>query len=95
MTSILQKQVNKLRADVIQNAPLHQGRASLFLDPNEAATLDIETIYDTAFNALKTLIQYDDRFSIFMETLLHPSSQTLQRELKTREVIKKLCFQNN
>eukprot|EP01036_Dinobryon_divergens_P058723 gene58723-78345_t len=85
MSTELQRQVNRLRTEVIQSAPIHQGRASLFLSPSEAAGVDIETIYDAATNGLRTLQQYDERFSKFFDNLLHPSSQSLQRELKTVE----------
>eukprot|EP01041_Mallomonas_annulata_P002411 gene2411-4680_t len=90
MSTELQRQVNRLRTEVIQSAPIHQGRASLFLSPSEAAGVDIETIYDAATNGLRTLQQYDERFSKFFDNLLHPSSQSLQRELKTVEENKTL-----
>ena len=86
MATSLLRQVNKLRTEGIQATPLHQGRASLFLDPREAAAIDVETIFETAYRGLRILQQYDERFADFKETLLHPSSQSLQRELKTVEV---------
>ena len=86
MATALQRQVSKLRSDGLQAIPLHQGRASLFLDPKEAAGIDVGSIFDTASAALSVLQQYDERFQKFHDTLLHPSSQSLQRELKTSEV---------
>ncbi len=90
MSSELQSQINVIRKQHIQAAPLHQGRASLFLSPQEAAAVDVRTIYDAAVSGLSTLRQYDGRFESFLEGLLHPSSIDTQREMKTAEENSKL-----
>ena len=83
----LQRQVRLLQS---QNAgaqanPLTKGRASLFLNTSEAAALDFAVVLEAAQNGLQTLNQYDGRFGGYLESLLHPSSVSLQRELKTKE----------
>ena len=85
MTTELSKQLANIRSRQIAADPIYKGKASLFLSPKEAAAIDTEEVYETAAKALDTLIQYDDRFSIFKEGLMHPSSISVQRELKTEE----------
>jgi len=86
MTTELQRQVQKLRNTVTQSSSLSDGRASLFLEPKEAASVDIDVIFDAAYSGLVILQQYDDRFSQFSQKLLHSSSQSIQRELLTSKV---------
>lgn len=62
------------------------GRPSLFLTPAEAAAVDVSTVHEAAVRGLQDLAQYDDAFRPFEDNLLHPSSVSLQRELKTAEV---------
>ena len=81
----LSKQLDLIRSRNISSDPINKGRASLFLSPREAAAVDTEEVYETAAKALDTLIQYDDRFSVFKDGLMHPSSISMQRELKTEE----------
>ena len=84
MASELAQQIARIRTQNLQSAgPIHHGIASLFLSPKEAAAVDIDQTYDAAFNGLMSLSQYDSRLSIFREGILHPSSMSLQRELKT------------
>ena len=87
MTSELQRQVQVLHT---QNAgayvnPVYRGRASLFLTASEAAAVDMGTVLEAAQNGLMTLNQYEGRFGFYTENLLHPSSVSVQRELKTKE----------
>lgn len=82
--SELSQQISRIRSqNLLSVAPLKQGRPSLFLSPKEAAGIDIDQVYDAAINGLKTLNQYDGRLSAFQDGLLHPSSMSVQRELKT------------
>lgn len=83
MLSELQKQVNLLKSKQLNVEPIHKGRPSLFLSPKEASGVDIEDIYSSAFSALQSLSQYDNRFIEYQTTLLHPSTLHLRRELKT------------
>lgn len=83
--SELQRQISALKSKHIQSQPLHEGRPSLFLSPSEAAAVDVSTIYETAIRGLNTLSQYDERLDVYKETVLHPSSVEIQRELKTVE----------
>ena len=85
MSSELQSQIASIRKQHIQAAPLHQGRPSLFLSPQEAAAVDVRTVYDAAVSGLSSLRQYDARFEVYFDNLLHPSSVDVQRELKTPE----------
>lgn len=86
MTTELQRQVSSIRKQYLDVQPLSHGRPSLFLTSSEAAAVDVSTIYEAASSAISTLQQYDERFGLFMDGLLHPSSINLQRELKTSEV---------
>lgn len=80
----LSQQISRIRSNNLLSAPpVSQGRPSLFLSPKEASGVDIDHVYDAALNGLKTLNQYDGRFSAFQDGLLHTSSMTVQRELKT------------
>lgn len=85
MSTELQSQISAIRKQHIQATPLHQGRPSLFLTPQEAAAVDVRTVYDAAVSGLSSLRQYDARFESFFDNLLHPSSVDVQRELKTVE----------
>ena len=93
MATDLKKQLAKLRESHLPTAALTSGRPSLFLTAREAAAVDISTIYDAAIQSLATLMQYDQRLESFQETLLHPSSVNVQRELKTKEV--KISFSDS
>lgn len=90
MSTELQQQVSALRKKHIQAVPLHKGRPSIFLTPSEAAAVDVKDIYDAAIEGLSTLCQYEGNLRPFFDSLLHPSSVDLQRELKTPEVIDRL-----
>lgn len=80
----LSQQINRIRTqNSLSVAPVSQGRPSLFLSAKEAAGIDIDQVYGAAINGLKVLCQYDGRLSAFQDGLLHPSSMTVQRELKT------------
>jgi hypothetical protein len=84
--SELLSQVTALRKQHIQANPLHAGRASLFLSPQQAATVDVSVVYSAAVTGLNTLIQYDQRFAVYFDGILSPSSVSTQRELLTQEV---------
>lgn len=86
MASELERQVQRIRKEQIRAQSVSHGRASLFLSPAEAAGIDIDVVHEAAHKALMTLMQYDGRFGPFTESLLHPSSVSVQRELKTKEV---------
>jgi U3 small nucleolar RNA-associated protein 10 len=80
----LSQQISRIRSqNLLSVAPITQGRPSLFLSAKEAAGIDIDQVYDAALNGLKTLSQYDGRLAAFQDGLLHQSSTTVQRELKT------------
>lgn len=82
----LSQQINRIRSQNLLSAtPLSQGRPSLFLSAKEAAGVDIEQVHDAAVNGLKVLSQYDGRLSAFLDGILHSSSMTVQRELKTAD----------
>jgi hypothetical protein len=84
MTS-LEKQLTALREKNISNDSLHQGKPSLFFSSKEAAKIDIHDIYEASINGLQVLIQYDERFATYLNGILHQSSVTLQRKLKSKD----------
>lgn len=86
--SELQNQVQSLRRGLVLSGSLLQV-PSLFLSPSDAAKVDVSAVHEAALRSLRTLGQYDDRLLAFEATnsLLHPASMSLQRELKTKEVI--------
>jgi len=83
MSTELQQQVSRIRADQIQSAPIHAGVASLFLDPKEAAGIDVKVVLDAALDGIQEIEQYDNRISKYRESLFQDSSIYVQRELKT------------
>lgn len=89
MSTELQKQVASLHSGnkFIGSVSGDRHRfASIFLSTKDAAAVDVETIYEAAVSGLLELRQYDDRFGHYLENLMHPSSTSLQRELKSSEV---------
>ena len=86
MSTELQRQVQTLKSKQITNVvPIQNGRPSLFHTSKEAASIDIDDIFDLANHAIQSLEQYDSRFTIFRDTLLHPNSIQIRRELKTTQ----------
>lgn len=83
--SELQRQVERIRAQNVASQPVHRGRASLFMSPSEAAGIDMSVVLDAAQNGLMILNQYDSRFGVYSDNLLHSSSVAVQRELKSKE----------
>ena len=89
MASELAQQLSRLRTEnAYVGAVAGESRRfpSLFLGPKEAAGVDTEAVYDAAVSGLNELRQYDDRFNVYLDSILHPSTVSLQRELKTLEV---------
>jgi hypothetical protein len=88
MASELQQQVqrHKEKQQAALSGPLSRGKPSLFLSAREAAAVDVVQIYEAGADGLRELGQYDGRFEVFVSSLLHESSTSLQRELKTKEV---------
>lgn len=96
MATELQQQAARLReknAVVSMQANENRRFVSLFMGPKEAAGVDMETIHAAAVSGLLELRQYDVRFESYVDSLLHPSSIALQRELKTSEENKILSKQ--
>jgi U3 small nucleolar RNA-associated protein 10 len=85
MSSELQRQVASIKKTQLEAVSLQQGRPSLFLTASEAAAVDVSAIHEAAYSAITTLQQYDGRFEEFLDSLLHPSTIDLQRELKTKD----------
>ncbi len=90
MSTELQRQIVQLHSQRINAQPIHKGRPSLFLTPKEAAAVDVEEVFDAGFRGIVTLQQQDDRFASFTESLFHPSSVKVQRELQSVEENKAL-----
>ena len=86
MATELQQQLAKFRNDNIGKAtPIYKGAPSLFLDLKEAAKVDVIEIHSAALNGAETLLQYEPKMQIFIDTILHDSTINLQRELKTSQ----------
>jgi U3 small nucleolar RNA-associated protein 10 len=88
--SELQQQVSRLRAENQVDVPVYAGTPSLFFNKKDAGSIDMETVFDAAQSGLQALNQYDGRFALFFENILHPSSQNVQRELLAPEETKLL-----
>lgn len=86
MATELQRQVAAIKSKHVHFQSLSDGKPSIFLTAREAAFVDVTTVYDAAITGLKVLMQYDPRFEKFLNTILHPSSVSVQRELKTKDV---------
>lgn len=86
--SELKRQVAALKASaaVPAAAPLHKGRASLFLDAKKAAEIDTQTVHNAAVNGLMALEQYDAKFAPFFDSLLHASRRDVARQSLSPEV---------
>mgnify|MGYP003385582538 CR=1 FL=1 len=85
MSSELERQLAGHRAKYVLPTSLSQGKASLFLSLKEAAGVDVEVVHEAAVKHATILAQYDPRFSGFLDTILHESSVSYQRELKTSQ----------
>ncbi len=83
--SELQAQVAKQREKHLYAKPGFKGRASLFVTDSEAAGIDTEAVYEACVGGISTLSQYDARFQGYLGNLLHTSSVSYQRELKTEQ----------
>jgi len=82
----LQKQLSGIRRAQLEHNSLTKGQPSLFLTTSEASKVDVHTVYEAACSGLSVLAQYDRLFDKYLDTLLHPSSIDMQRELRTAEV---------
>ncbi len=91
MSSELQRQVSVIKRQHAQVQLLKDGKPSLFLSAKEAARVDISAVFEAATSGINALIQYDNRFSIFLNDILHESSVDIQRSLRTKEVCGDLC----
>jgi hypothetical protein len=91
----LARQIEAHRSAHISSKPTSIGRASLFLTAKEAAGLDFEEVYDACMSGISTLVQYEPRFNNWNETILHPSSTSAQRELKSKDENKTINKQLN
>lgn len=82
MSELLQ-QVARLHDSNLQSSGVQAGRPSLFLTAKEAANIDVSVVHEAAVSGLKVLMQYEVRFTRYLDTLLHPNSISTQRELQT------------
>lgn len=85
MSSELARQLAGHRAKYVVSNSINQGKASLFLSLKEAAGVDVEVVHEAAVKHATILSQYDGRFAGFLDTILHESSISYQRELKTAQ----------
>lgn len=85
MSSELKQQVQQLKSKFLKSSSIYADTPSLFFDKKEAGSIDLNIVFDAAVNGLTVLMQYDSRLGTYLSTLLHPSSQQVQRELKTKD----------
>ena len=86
MATELQRQVERHRETHFAAFPTTASTPSLFFTSKEAGLIDISAVHEAAVHGLQTLRQYDSRFEVYLDTLLHSSSLSLQRQLQTAEV---------
>lgn len=91
MATELQRQVERHRETHFAAFPTTASTPSLFFTSKEAGLIDISAVHEAAVHGLQALRQYDSRFEAFLDTLLHSSSLTLQRQLQTAEVLSYFC----
>ncbi|KAF3785717.1 HEAT repeat-containing protein 1 [Nymphaea thermarum] len=60
-------------------------RPSILFDPKEAADIDLETIFSIAISGLNILIETDERFRCYKNTLFSQKSLDMDREVMTVE----------
>lgn len=92
MATELQRQVERHRETHFAAFPTTASTPSLFFTSKEAGLIDISAVHEAAVHGLHALRQYDSRFEAFLDTLLHSSSLTLQRQLQTAEVLSYFCI---
>src|SRR5690349_21186878 len=88
MTSLL-AQLNKLSEETPVEAR-KRPFLSLLFEAQQASNLDLETIFAIGREGLSELIKIDERFRPYEDSLFNNSSKTLERELQTREVNKRI-----
>jgi U3 small nucleolar RNA-associated protein 10 len=88
MTSLL-AQLNKLSEETPVEAR-KRPFLSLLFEAQQASALDLETIFAIGREGLSELIKIDERFRPFEDSLFNNSSKTVERELQTREVNKRI-----
>lgn len=87
MATELQRQVERHRETHFAAFPTTASTPSLFFTSKEAGLIDISAVHEAAVHGLQSLRQYDSRFELYLDTLLHSSSLSLQRQLQTAEVL--------
>lgn len=90
MSTSLAAQLSRLAAPQTNILIDSKKRASLLFDPKEAASKDLDTIYDIGVSGLEELISLNPIFSQFENNLFARSSSELQRAIETAEVNEKL-----
>lgn len=91
MASSLQEQLQRLAAAAgISSAKTPRGKPSLLYTFQEAADVGIQDIYVIAVQGFDQLCRIDPRFQSYRKTLFSQSTQTLDRDQQTAEIIAKL-----
>eukprot|EP00242_Pyramimonas_sp_CCMP2087_P007317 CAMPEP_0198207958 /NCGR_PEP_ID=MMETSP1445-20131203/11371_1 /TAXON_ID=36898 /ORGANISM="Pyramimonas sp., Strain CCMP2087" /LENGTH=334 /DNA_ID=CAMNT_0043881175 /DNA_START=175 /DNA_END=1175 /DNA_ORIENTATION=- len=83
MTSVLAQQLKAI--SVGRPDKLKKGKASLLYDPQEAADVDVETIYNLALGGFDELCELDGRFQAFSKTLFGRAGLDVNRDLEGKE----------
>ena len=87
MTSVLAQQLKAI--SVGRPEKIKKGKASLLYDPQEAADIDVETIYHLALGGFVELCDMDGRFQVFSKTLFGRASLEVNRDLEGKETNEK------
>ncbi|XP_027201177.2 HEAT repeat containing 1 homolog l(2)k09022 [Dermatophagoides pteronyssinus] len=81
----LARQLNELKLPQTSSHKERFGSVSFLYDFFQAKTIDIDTHYSNAIISLENLIQIDDHFRSYKQTLFHESSKKFDRSIENKE----------
>lgn len=90
MSTSLAEQLQRLAVPQTSVLKHSKQRPSLLFDPKEAAGLKRDTIYEIGLEGLEELIQKNDAFTSFNNTLFHISTKNFERSVQNAEANQKL-----
>ncbi|XP_023023708.2 HEAT repeat containing 1 homolog l(2)k09022 [Leptinotarsa decemlineata] len=90
MSTSLAEQLQNLALPQTTAIKRDKKRASLLFDPKEAAGLKRETVYQIGLEGLEELIQKNEVFQQFHDSLFHLTAKDFERSIQTAEANEKL-----
>uniref|UniRef100_A0A6P7H5J5 HEAT repeat-containing protein 1 n=1 Tax=Diabrotica virgifera virgifera TaxID=50390 RepID=A0A6P7H5J5_DIAVI len=90
MATSLAEQLQRLAVPQTSVLTRDKKRPSLLFDQKEAATLSRETIYQIGLEGLEELVQKNELFAQFEDTLFHLTSKQFERSVQTAGANEKL-----